>query len=357
MIDLRPALSRRACALLAAAAFCCPALPAAEPGAEAAWQEILALDTGPGAAPQDRGQALALANEHLDRQARALEKFLGTYPRDERRDKARVRLAAVRYARARLPGASTTGEEADRLLDAMEADPATTAAGRADARYLRLTESMQRVARLNSSARLDQRTWLLRAVRDFSRAYPSDKRTPGLLVEVGTLFDDAPGERRALLAEAQTQLGSRSDATAAALRRRIDDDRRRLALLGATPDFAAFAADAPVRGRPTIVLFWASWSPPSGRALAEVRAAQGTSDFDVVAVSLDEDAARARAMLTESGLRARLVCDGKSWESPLARSLGINALPCLLVVDKAGVVRSLNASGRLGESLRAAGIP
>lgn len=353
MIAARFSAFRRACALFAAAAFCCAPAPAADSPSDQAWKEILSLDSGPATPPRDRNEALAVAQAHLELQTRVLEKFIAAFPRDARRDQARVRLASVKYAKARLPGARTTGEEADRLLDAIESDPTATAAGKADARYLRLTESMQRLARLDSNTRIDQRTWLLRAVRDFSRALPSDKRTAGLLVEVGTLFDDNPGERRALLAEAQTLLGTRGDPTAAALRQRIEDDRRRLALLGQTPDLVALlSADAPPRGRVAVIAYWASWSAPSLRALEELKTAQAALDFELVAISLDEEPPRARAQLTETGLRARFVCDGKSWASPLARRLGINALPCLLVVDKAGVVRSINASGRLGEVLR-----
>ena len=35
--------------------------------------------------------------------------------------------------------------------------------------------------------------------------------------------------------------------------------------------------------------------------------------------------------------------DGKGWESPLARSLGINALPTAWVLDRSGNLRTLNA--------------
>lgn len=358
MIQRRSTVSRRACALFAAAAFCCagPVAVAAPTGeADTAWKEILALDTGPATAPRDRSEALALALAHLDLQTRQLERFLKTYPGDARRDQARIRLVALKYARARLPGATTTGEEADRMLEAIESDPATTAAGKADARYLRLSEAMQRLARLSPGSRLDQRTWLLRSVRDFSRALPSDKRTPGLLVEVGTLFEDDPGERRALLAEALSLLGARTDATAEALRRRIRDDQKRLALLDRKVDFApALGSAAPTPGRLSVIAFWASWSAPSLRALEELKRAQGTFDFDLIAVSLDEDLARARAVLAENGLRASFVGDGKSWESPAARQLGVNALPCLLVVDRTGVVRSTNATGRLASVLQGA---
>jgi len=35
--------------------------------------------------------------------------------------------------------------------------------------------------------------------------------------------------------------------------------------------------------------------------------------------------------------------DGKGWESPLARSLGINALPSVWILDKKGILRTFNA--------------
>ena len=38
-----------------------------------------------------------------------------------------------------------------------------------------------------------------------------------------------------------------------------------------------------------------------------------------------------------------VACDGKGWESPLVRGLGINALPTVWLLDAHGRLRSLNA--------------
>ena len=47
-------------------------------------------------------------------------------------------------------------------------------------------------------------------------------------------------------------------------------------------------------------------------------------------------------ILQELGFRP-VAFDGKGWESPLVRSLGINSLPTLWIVDRKGNLRALNA--------------
>ena len=56
--------------------------------------------------------------------------------------------------------------------------------------------------------------------------------------------------------------------------------------------------------------------------------------------------------LKARGITWPVAFDGKSWEGELVRSLGINALPTVWLLDKRGRLRVLNASAGTAELLR-----
>ena len=103
---------------------------------------------------------------------------------------------------------------------------------------------------------------------------------------------------------------------------------------------------ADLRGRPVLIVFCAGASQPSVGAIANV---QNTltelppSSVHVLGVSLDEKREALDAVLKTRALTWPVAFDGKSWESPLVRALGINAVPTVWLLDARGRLRSLNA--------------
>lgn len=366
--------------LLGAALGLCGQLPvlavedaapgAARPAATAAdgdWQAIVALDAGPRGEFRSREEALTLAREHLERQEAVLRRFPAAHPADPRGAEARVRLSDVLAARARLPGGATEAPAlrvaSARLLAEVEGNPSTSPQVKADAAYARVRQDMQDTAgQPGSEAR---RETLARAIRSFEAAHPADRRTPGLLVELATLDDDRPAEKRALL-ERALSLATRP--TDAAVRARAGDDLRRLALLGrplrarlppavhnGNPGMSVELASR--RGRVVVLLFWASSSPPACRELVRLQTLAARLDPRVVeflSISLDEDRAALAAAVSAARVAWPVLCDGRGWEGEGVRALGINALPTVWVLDRDGVLLTLNARDRLEEIIRGA---
>ena len=64
---------------------------------------------------------------------------------------------------------------------------------------------------------------------------------------------------------------------------------------------------------------------------------------DFYTVSLDEERVAFAATVKEAGLTWPTQCDGLGWKSEWVRALGVNALPTLWVLDKRGVLVTLNA--------------
>jgi peroxiredoxin len=160
---------------------------------------------------------------------------------------------------------------------------------------------------------------------------------------------------RSLLSQAQS-LTSEPELTA-----RIADDLRRLDQLGKPLDITILTTDGrrialeSLRGRVVALVFWSAESPHSVlwmqgflRQLRKLPA----SDVVFIGVSLDENREALDAMRQGLNITWPTHFDGKGWEGELVRSLGINAIPTLWLVDKRGILRSLNAREHFNTSLR-----
>ncbi len=342
---------RRFCVLAAAWLLAAPILAQSTLSpADRDWQTIQELASGPGTEFTGREEALTAARQHLERQDATLRAFIARYPDDPHRYSARIRLAGVLVARSKLLKQPALRAESQKILANLKADPQTPASVKSDAGFEDLSETMQDFAGRSDD---EARGALQVAIRKFDADFPGDRRFAAAMVELATVYDERPSEKRALLEEAQSRT------TDAALRQRIADDFHRLSQLGKPVEavLKPWRGGRPINfadrhGRAAVILFWASWSAPSLRELARLeQAAPGLKDrpLDFYTVSLDDDPAALSGIIKVTGLSWPIHCDLRGWKGDLVRSLGINALPTVWVLDRKGVLLTLNARDREGE--------
>ena len=316
------------------------------PEANLAWQAILEQAKGPGTQFATQDDALKTAAQHLTKQEAALRDFDGKYPADSRRYSAEIRLSDVLAAEGRLQHDPSTAERAHKILENLEGDAATPTLVKADAGFARVSQEMEEGAGHLNTATRDE---LLATVRQFDLAYPADRRVGNLLTEVATLYDKDPAQKKALLEEA---LARTKDENA---KRRIKDDLLRIELLGQPVplEIEPFEGGSTIElaqrhGRVQVVLFWASFSLPALKELAvlqEVAVHYQGQPVDFTTVSLDTDRQALIGVSKAATLKWPTQCDGRGWEGPVVRSLGINALPTVWVLDREGRLVTLNARG------------
>ncbi len=328
-----------------------PATLRAAPEADAAWATITKLRQGPGQpdaeSPEEIVQA---ARSHLAAQEKALAAFLQQFPDDPRRFEAELEYTSV----VSTLGASLSDrkriEKSLQRLAALERSKSAPLRYRADAAFQRITITMQTV-NIAASARPGEtamaRNTILEAAQNFAGNFPDDRRAARLLAEAATLLDAQPARKRKVLDQA-AQL-ARDEGT----RQRIKDDLKRVDLLGKETDaaFSTVQGDkfslTAQRGRVVALVFWAGWSPPSVAwlaAFAKFSRSLPQGVLNVATVSLDTKEANCTKTLAALGLSSwPTAYSGSGWDDPLARRLGINALPTVFVFDKAGRLRSLNA--------------
>ena len=311
-------------------------------GVEEDWRYILSLDAGPKKMPATRDEAALLARNHLLVQRKAIEQFLARYPGDPRRFDAKLRLARILAAEGKITKDASEVDEALRLLGELEKTPGVPRENLADAGFARASLLMQSQDGNAQSAR----ETIIGSAQSFMSRYPGDRRGPRLLVEAATVCDDVPNQKRDLLEEALRVTDEEP------LKRRIADDLRRLDLLGKPLDLKMTARSggqidlARLRGYVVVLIFWSVDSPHSLLWLRDFRSSWETLPRDqvrVVTVSLDENQKALDSRLRELRADWPTHFDGMGWRSPVARSLGINALPSVWILDKKGVLRTINA--------------
>ena len=336
-------IARRARAILTLAllAAACPLLPA-RAGADGDWAAIVKLDAGPSGQPASRDEALRLAHEHFAKHRAALLAFIAAYPADPRVLDARLRLTSIRAALGEMDRKPTEVQAALLDLMALEKSKDVPRARLPDVAFRRISLQMQTL-----QGRPDEiREAVVTAARNFAIRFPDDIRSPRLLVEAATLCDDTPVVMRELLVSAQAL------SKEPALNARIADDLRRLNTLN-QPVSAKFATIqggridlAELRGSVVVLLFWAAESPPSLLWMKQFRdtlAKIPPEGLRVVMISLDEDRKDLDEAIRMFDLKWPINFDGKGWENAVARPLGINAIPTVWILDKKGILRSLNA--------------
>ena len=306
------------------------------------WSHILSLDSGPKKKPATRDEAALLATNHLLIQRKAIEQFLVRYPGDPRAFDARLKLAGILAAQGKIASDQSEVDAALRLLGELEKTPGVPREKLADAGFARASLLMQ-----NQKGSADRmREPIVRSARNFTAKYSGDRRGPRLLVEAATVCDDVPNQKRDLLEEALRLTDEEP------LKRRIADDLKRLDLLGKPLDLKMTALGggeieiANLRGYVVVLIFWAVDSPHSLLWMRDFRSSWETLPKDqirVITVSLDENQKSLESRLRQLRANWPTHFDGLGWQSPVARSSGINALPSVWILDKKGILRTINA--------------
>ncbi|MCZ6566164.1 MAG: TlpA disulfide reductase family protein [Gammaproteobacteria bacterium] len=103
------------------------------------------------------------------------------------------------------------------------------------------------------------------------------------------------------------------------------------------------------RGKVVLLDFWASWCPPCLKSLPlydDLRRELGTTDFEIVAINVDENTDDARKFLQKHPVSYPIAKDPKG---VLPGVFGVKAMPTSYLIDKNGVVQHVHAAFKDGD--------
>ncbi len=105
---------------------------------------------------------------------------------------------------------------------------------------------------------------------------------------------------------------------------------------------------AALRGRVVLVDFWASWCAPCLKSLplyASLRNEFARSDFEIIAINVDDDLADAQAFLKRVEVQFPIVHD----DGGLAGAWSPPTMPTSFLIDRQGLVKSRHIGFKPGD--------
>ncbi|HEY1065750.1 MAG TPA: thioredoxin-like domain-containing protein [Pirellulales bacterium] len=277
-------------------------------------------------------------------------------PAEDKRLAIRAKFAAL--ATMREAGVDDAGK---RLLDwAAEHKDSADPAIATDATLVFLEEKLKTA----DLANLEQLPALLDEIRAFLASQPDlDSRHLELAsrtVSVINAIKDDP-----LAADAYTEFGK---AFSKSKNRELSAYGAKLTKLGSKMSFLIKPLElegdlvdggkldwASYRGKIVLIDFWATWCGPCVAEIPSVKtlySAYHDKGFEIVGISLDDDAEELKKFLLENGMTwPQLHVDGG--KHPMAEKYNVRAIPTMILVGKDGKVLKASARGpKLAEALK-----
>lgn len=104
-----------------------------------------------------------------------------------------------------------------------------------------------------------------------------------------------------------------------------------------------------LKGKVVILDFWASWCGPCKPANVELKKLYKkykAKGLEIYSVSIDDDEDRWKAAIKKQGLNWLQVISPGGWASVAANAWGVEAIPANFIIDKNGVIRAIELSGK-----------
>ena len=116
---------------------------------------------------------------------------------------------------------------------------------------------------------------------------------------------------------------------------------------GPTPEGDVISLES-LRGKITIIDFWASWCRPcriENPNLVRLYNRMNDKGLEIIGVSLDRNKASWERAIADDGLQWNHVSNLQYWSDPIAKLYGVRSIPAAFVLDREGKIVAKNLRG------------
>lgn len=200
--------------------------------------------------------------------------------------------------------------------------------------------------------------WYLESLTGFVDRYPRTGEAAQAWLQLALSKEFEDKERDALIfykKVAATFPGTDAGEKAAGAVRRLESVGQRVELEGSTLDGKSFRLSR-LRGKPVVLHYWATWCEPCKqdmKLLRRLQAGYQKAGLQLVGVNVDVTRNLAEGYLKDVPLPwVQLFEEGGLESSELAKAFGVQTLPTMMLIDKAGkVVRHNVRAAELDEAI------
>ena len=200
--------------------------------------------------------------------------------------------------------------------------------------------------------------WYLESLSGFVERYPRTREAAQAWLQLALSKEFEDKEREALVyykKVASSFAGTDPGEKAAGAVRRLESIGRRVELRGRTIDGNAFQLSQ-LQGKPIVLHYWATWCEPCKQDMKLLRRLQASYQRDglqIVGVNVDLTQNLAESYMAEAQLPwVHLFEEGGLESSGLAKALGVQTLPTMMLIDADGkVVRHNVRAAELDEEI------
>jgi peroxiredoxin len=104
-----------------------------------------------------------------------------------------------------------------------------------------------------------------------------------------------------------------------------------------------------LKGKVVLLDFWASWCGPckvANKNLQKIYKKYKAKGFEIYSVSVDSRTDKWKDAIKEQKIKWLQVNDPGDWNSEIAKTWGIEALPTTFLIDKNGILRYFDLEGK-----------
>lgn len=322
-----------------------PVARTGSPEMQKVLKELQDLDQN---SPSPTAGRSSLANYNSKRADLLTQLIAMTKTEEERNQWVRQMVDGI--ASAVQTGAYPEGLERLKSLEADTARQSPKSPMRPYIQYRRmLAEYSVSIQKADGDSRQKVQEQWLDDLRKFAKDFPQSEDAPEAILQLA-ISEEFAGKLSDAREWYDRLMKDYSDAPAAARARgavrRLDLVGTSLTLSGAglkggTVDVAQF------RGKPVLVLFWATWCTPCTEDLPQIRALYEQyreQGFEIVGVNLDTTVDPVQPYLTEHRVTWPQIFEPGGLDNAPAREFGVLTVPTMFLVDAKGIVQNRNAS-------------